>query len=83
MTSRLEKIVMANQGVAFNPVNGETYRLSESAVQLVHLLRNGADFPALLCHLLATYEVDEATAQRDLETFLSTLELMNWTEDKS
>jgi PqqD family protein of HPr-rel-A system len=80
MTSTLENIMLNDKGIAFNPVTGETFRLVGSAVPLVRLLKQGADSAALLDYLLKEYKVDQATAQRDLDAFLATLERMNWVE---
>jgi PqqD family protein of HPr-rel-A system len=80
MTPTLENLTLNDKGIAFNPVTGETFRLVGSAVQLVRLLKQGADSAALLHYLLEEYDVDEATAQRDLDAFLATLERMNWVE---
>jgi len=70
----LDNLLLNDRGIAFDPTSGETYRLVGPAVHLVRLLQQGADDDALLQYLLDEYEVDEATARRDLETFLSTLE---------
>ena len=42
----------------------------------MRLLQQGADDDALLQYLLDEYAVDEATARRDLDVFLGTLEQM-------
>lgn len=83
MTPTLENILLNDQGIAFNPVTGETFRLVGSAVQLVRMLKEGADTTALLQYLLDEYDIDAVTAQRDLDTFLATLERMNWVEAAS
>ena len=76
MTPTLENIMLNDKGIAFNPVTGETFRLVGSAIALVRLLKQGADSAALLQYLLDEYEVDQATAQRDLDVFLGALEQM-------
>jgi len=76
MTTTLDNLLLNDRGIAFDPVSGETYRLIGPAVQLVRLLQNGADDEALLRYLLTEYEVDEATARRDLDVFLGSLEEM-------
>jgi hypothetical protein len=80
MTTTLENIQLSDQGIAFNPVTGETFRLVGSALPLVKLLKQGVDSSALLPYVLEEYDVDPATAQRDLDAFLATLERMNWVE---
>ena len=47
------------------------------------LLQQGAPASALLDYLLETYDIDRATAQRDLDTFIAMLEKMNWVEVSS
>jgi len=76
MTTILENLLLNDRGIAFDPASGETYRLLGPAVHLVRLLQKGSDDGALLQYLLDEYEVDEATARRDLENFLGTLEQM-------
>jgi PqqD family protein of HPr-rel-A system len=83
MTTALDNLLLNDRGIAFDPVSGETYRLIGPAVQLVRLLQNGADEHTLLQHLLTEYEVDEATARRDLDVFLGTLEEMKLRESAS
>jgi PqqD family protein of HPr-rel-A system len=80
MTSTLKNLQIDNRGVAFNPVTGETFRLFGCATRLLQMLQDGANIDALLPHLLEEYEVDESTARRDLDTFLATLERLNWVE---
>jgi len=83
MTTTLDNLLLNDRGIAFDPASGETYRLIGPAVQLVRLLQKGADDEALLQYLLNEYEVDEATARRDLEVFLGTLGQMKLLEPKS
>jgi PqqD family protein of HPr-rel-A system len=80
MTPTLKNLQIDDGGIALNPVTGETFRLFGSAAELVRLLKEGADTDTLLQHLLQEYEIDEATARRDLDTFLARLERLNWVE---
>ena len=83
MTTVLENLLLNDRGIAFDPASGETYRLVGPAVHLVRLLQQGADDAALLQYLLEEYEVDAATARRDLDNFLGALEQMKlWEEVK-
>jgi hypothetical protein len=80
MTTHLENILLNDRGIALNPATGETFRLIGPALHLVRLLQQGAPTSALLDYLLETYDIDRATAQRDLDVFLAMLEKMNWVE---
>lgn len=77
---KLRGIVLRERGIALNAATGEAFRLVGSALSLAKLMEKGARPADLLDHLLATYEVDEPTARRDLEAFLATLKEMRWTE---
>jgi len=81
MTTILENLLLNDRGIAFDPATGETYRLIGPAVHLVRLLQRGATNDELLRYLLEEYAVDEATARRDLEVFLGTLEQMKLWEE--
>jgi hypothetical protein len=83
MTTHLENILLNDRGIALNPATGETFRLIGPALHLVRLLQQGAPASALLDYLLETYDIDRATAQRDLDTFIAMLEKMNWVEVSS
>jgi PqqD family protein of HPr-rel-A system len=74
MVTLLDKLLLNERGIAFDPVSGETYRLIGPAAPLVKLLQTGADNDELLRYLLDEYDVDEATARRDLDAFLHRLE---------
>ena len=76
MIMTLEKLLLNDRGIAFDPASGETYRLVGPAVHLVRLLQKGANDDVLLQYLLDEYEVDESTARRDLDAFLGALEQM-------
>ncbi len=80
MKKPLENLVLNDHGLALDPATGETYRLTGPALQLLRLLQQGEDEDCLLRFLLEEYKVDEATARRDLDAFLATLERMNWLE---
>jgi PqqD family protein of HPr-rel-A system len=83
MTTTLDNLLLNDRGVAFDPASGETYRLVGPAVPLVRLLQKGADDDALLQFLLDEYDVDEATARRDLEVFLGALGQMRLLEPRT
>jgi hypothetical protein len=80
---KLRGIVLHDRGIALDPATGETFRLIGPALPLARLLQQGAQPAELLAHLLETYQVDEATAKRDLDAFLATLKEMRWVEAAS
>ena len=83
MTLALDQLLLNERGVAFDPATGEMYRLIGPAYALVRLLQRGAAKEELLRHLLEEYDVDEATARRDLDAFFTMLEKMKLWEAAS
>ena len=76
MHTTLTNLLLNERGVAFNPATGDTLMLSPTALRLVKLLQLGESEDSLLRHLLDEYEVDDATARRDLDSFLAQLDQM-------
>jgi len=70
----LDHLLLNERGIAFDPASGEMYRLVGPAYGLVRLLQHGAGKDELLRYLLEEYEIDEATARRDLDAFFQMLE---------
>lgn len=83
MTLALDHLLLNSRGIAFDPATGEMYRLIGPAYGLVRLLQHGAAKEELLRYLLEEYDVDEATARRDLDAFYTMLEKMELWEAAS
>ena len=76
MNNTLTNLLLNDRGVAFNPSTGDTLLLSLTALRLVKLLQTGENEDSLLRHLLEEYEVEDSTARRDLDSFLTQLNQM-------
>ena len=59
-------------GDAAQRLNG-MIKLNETSAFLFRVLEKGADEEALVAALLSEYDVEEATARRDVRAFLDTL----------
>jgi hypothetical protein len=81
MTLALDQLLVNERGIAFDPASGEMYRLIGPAYALVRQLQRGATRDELLRYLLEEYEIDEPTAQRDLEAFYLMLEKLKLWEN--
>ena len=78
MTTSIHDLLLNDRGFAFDPVNGDTYQLSSTGLRIVRLLQAGTEEKDILARLQEEFEVDEHTAERDVQTFLATLEQMGW-----
>lgn len=63
----------ADRGFLFEEQSGRVYSLNASAAVAAARIQAGMDNPAVLEVVLATFDVDEPTARRDLDRFTRTL----------
>jgi len=78
MSTPLSEIMLNDKGFAFDPTTGESFQLSTTGLEIVRALRDAPDRDAALAKLIAEFEVDENTARRDIDQFLSSIEKIGW-----
>ena len=78
MSTPLSEIMLNDKGFAFDPATGESFQLSTTGLEIVRALRDAPDRDAVLAKLIAEFEVDENTARRDIDQFLSSIEKIGW-----
>ena len=78
MSTPLSEIMLNDRGFAFDPTTGESFQLSTTGLEIVRALRDAPDRDAALAKLIAEFEVDENTARRDIDQFLSSIEKIGW-----
>ncbi len=79
MNSKLDDLLLNDRGFAFDPVDGQSYQLSPTALRLVRWMQAGdTEEQVLLERLLGEYEVEAHTASRDLDAFLGSVRNLGW-----
>ncbi len=73
-TTKLRELLMNEHGFAFDQSTGYTYNVNAVGVEILRWLKQGYDEKTLVQRLIAEYDVDPVTAQRDLDVFLSALQ---------
>jgi hypothetical protein len=66
-------IAVSETGLVFNPRTGESFSVNPMGLELLKLIRQGMDSTRLREIVLAGYDTDPDTFDRDLEDFLLTL----------
>ena len=69
----LERLALSNSGFLFDPVSGHSFTLNETGRRILGILQRTRDLKELKGQLLAEYEVDESTLDRDLLEFLGSV----------
>ena len=78
MSTPLSEIMLNDRGFAFDPTTGESFQLSTTGLEIIRALRREPDRDAALAKLIEEFEVDENTARRDFDQFLSSIEQIGW-----
>jgi hypothetical protein len=69
----LERLALSNSGFLFDPVSGHSFTLNETGGYILQVLQRTRDLQELRRQLLADYDVDESTLDRDLLEFLGSV----------
>ena len=78
MPTPLSEIMLNDRGFAFDPTTGESFQLSTTGLEIIRALRRAPNREAALTKLIEEFEVDENTARRDFDQFLSSIEQIGW-----
>jgi PqqD family protein of HPr-rel-A system len=78
MTTAISDLLLNDRGFVFDPASGETFQLNTTGLRIVRMFQQGLDAGAATARILDEFEVDENTAQRDLEDFLRALGQLGW-----
>ena len=75
--SKLKQLAISESGFVFNPLTGDTYTINPTAVFLINELKKHGNVELAVDCLLENFEVDEMEAQKDVEGFVSQLDMYN------
>ena len=73
--SRLLSLAINENGFAFDPLNGESYNLNESASEIIDLLKRGNEIKEVAITLATSYDISFEEAYTDLLDFKQKLKL--------
>ncbi len=72
--SKLNELIINDEGFAFDPVTGDTYNINPAGLLIMNAIKAGARPDQILDSVVAHYNVDRQTADRDVEVFLNELQ---------
>ncbi len=75
-------LAVSDSGFLFNASSGETFTLSPIGKEIFLHLKQGETLSSIKEHILAGYNVDGATLERDIEDFISQLKHYKLVEAK-
>lgn len=71
---KLKSLMTNDEGFAFDPRSGHTYNMNAAGLLALSHLKNGASMRETVAAIMERFEVDEQTADRDLEAFCNDLQ---------
>ncbi len=78
MPTPLSDLMLNDRGFVFDPASGETFQLNATGLRVVRLLQSGLGHEDALARIIAEFDVDEHTAQRDFSDFVDCIARTGW-----
>jgi Coenzyme PQQ synthesis protein D (PqqD) len=70
---KLKNLAISGNGFIFDPATGHSYTANETALFLIQKISEGLEISELVKELVDAYNVDEATAERDVVSMVEHL----------
>ena len=68
-----KNIAISDSGLVFNPVTGESFSLNPIGIEIIHHFKEGKSFEEISKIVLASYNTDKDTFEKDFHEFLGIL----------
>ncbi len=77
-------IAISDNGFVFNPVTGESFTANPTGLEIMNLIRRGAEAKEITESLCEVFQVESTQAERDLQDFIEMMRqyhLLSYDED--
>lgn len=74
-------LAVSEEGFLFLPTTGESFMLNEIGKIVIRLLKNGKTVEEIIERLTEEFDVDERTAEKDVNDFLTQLKNFRLVEE--
>jgi len=71
--NRLKELAISETGLIFDPSTGSIFTANATGVQILHALKEGKEADQIKEVLLQEFDVNENTAEMDIQDFLNQL----------
>ncbi len=75
-----KNLAVSDSGFLFNPLTGESFSLNPMGIELFQLIKDNTATDEIRNQLMDTYDVDEATFEKDFQDFIGMLQANGLTE---
>ena len=80
-----KNIAISDSGLVFDPVNGESFSVNPIGVEIINLFKEGKSLEEISRIILAKYNTDKDTFEKDFHEFIGILDhnnLLEYDEEK-
>jgi hypothetical protein len=75
-----KNIALSDTGFIFNPSTGESFSVNPIGVEILKMLKDSKEKEEIKLDILAKYQTDDTTFERDFYDFINILNHYNLTE---
>jgi len=68
-----KNLALSDSGFVFNPSNGDSFSTNPIGMEIIKLLKEGKRVEDVKATIVKTYNIDEATVERDCYDFVNML----------
>ncbi len=76
-----KNLALSDTGFVFNPSTGDSYSVNPIGLEILRMLKENKKDEDIKKHLLATYQADFETIEKDYYDFVKGLEQLKLTEN--
>jgi len=77
-----KNIAISETGLLFHPGSGESYSVNPIGVEIINRMKQGSSFDEIAAEILAKYNTDRATFEKDYHDFIRLMKENGLLEEK-
>jgi len=78
-----KNIAISENGLLFHPGSGESYSVNPIGVEIINLLKKGKSFDEISLEILARYNTDKPTFEKDYHDFIGLMKANGLLDEQS
>jgi hypothetical protein len=75
-------VAISESGLIFNPETGESFTTNPIGIEILKLLKEKKDYPAIERHFIARYDTESDAFRKDYQDFVECLRIFNILESE-
>jgi hypothetical protein len=68
-----KNVAVSDSGFVFNPTTGDSFSVNPIGMEIISMMKDGKSHDEIIESILARYEAEKDTAEKDLQDFIEML----------